>query len=371
MKVLIVSVSFYPEVSPRSFRTTELAKEFRRQGHEVTLAGRDREGSADVINEYGIRYVSCGNASWEGVSQWMISKGGFWRIVQGVMGWFLEFPSIEWLFVIPKRLKIAEEFDLIISIAVPYPVHWGVNRAIKKGNIKGKTWVADCSDPFMFDVLRARKIPFYFSIFEKAFCRRANFLTVPMEAAKDGYYPEFRSKMRIIPQGFHFEKERENLPEYIKNEVPTFVYAGAFMPNGRDPRALIGYLKSKQEDFRFYMYTHQKYLVEPLLDAGDKRFILKDIVPRTEIMGIMRRSDFLINIMNSTPMQLPSKLIDYYIIDRPVLNLDSDTLSEKDKRNIDLFFVGEYGNRLIFGEMLQYHIREVVKEFTALMLENK
>ena len=37
MKILIVSRSFYPLNTPRSFRTTELAKEFIRLGHEVVL----------------------------------------------------------------------------------------------------------------------------------------------------------------------------------------------------------------------------------------------------------------------------------------------------------------------------------------------
>lgn len=36
-KILIVSKSFYPLISARSLRTTELAKEFARQGHKVTV----------------------------------------------------------------------------------------------------------------------------------------------------------------------------------------------------------------------------------------------------------------------------------------------------------------------------------------------
>ena len=36
-KILIVSRSFYPENSPRSFRTTELVKEFARKGNNVTV----------------------------------------------------------------------------------------------------------------------------------------------------------------------------------------------------------------------------------------------------------------------------------------------------------------------------------------------
>ena len=34
-KILIVGRTFFPEQSPRSFRTTELAIELAKQGHEV------------------------------------------------------------------------------------------------------------------------------------------------------------------------------------------------------------------------------------------------------------------------------------------------------------------------------------------------
>ena len=36
-RILIVGRTFFPEQSPRSFRTTELAKEFARQGHQVEV----------------------------------------------------------------------------------------------------------------------------------------------------------------------------------------------------------------------------------------------------------------------------------------------------------------------------------------------
>ena len=37
MRILIVSGDFYPNNSPRSFRTTELVKEMSKLGHDVTL----------------------------------------------------------------------------------------------------------------------------------------------------------------------------------------------------------------------------------------------------------------------------------------------------------------------------------------------
>ncbi len=36
-RILIISAAFYPAISPRANRTTELAKEMSRQGHDVTL----------------------------------------------------------------------------------------------------------------------------------------------------------------------------------------------------------------------------------------------------------------------------------------------------------------------------------------------
>lgn len=37
MRILIVSGSYYPDKTPRSFRTTELARELVRQGHKVDV----------------------------------------------------------------------------------------------------------------------------------------------------------------------------------------------------------------------------------------------------------------------------------------------------------------------------------------------
>ena len=41
-RILIVSRSFYPDNSPRAFRTAELSKEFARQGHYSDYAQSKR-----------------------------------------------------------------------------------------------------------------------------------------------------------------------------------------------------------------------------------------------------------------------------------------------------------------------------------------
>ena len=60
-KILIVSKSFYPEISPRSFRTTELVKEFCRLGHDVTLYTlKDNEVQQLLVKEFGFKLKGLG-----------------------------------------------------------------------------------------------------------------------------------------------------------------------------------------------------------------------------------------------------------------------------------------------------------------------
>jgi len=42
-EILLVSNGFYPEISPRSYRATELAREFCRQGHKVVVISKYRD----------------------------------------------------------------------------------------------------------------------------------------------------------------------------------------------------------------------------------------------------------------------------------------------------------------------------------------
>ena len=41
-RILIVSAAFYPDNTPRAFRSTELAKEFARMGHYVEVLTKKR-----------------------------------------------------------------------------------------------------------------------------------------------------------------------------------------------------------------------------------------------------------------------------------------------------------------------------------------
>ena len=50
-KILIVTRLFHPEITPRAFRAYELAKEFSRQGHDVTVLTTEREFDYSCVEQ--------------------------------------------------------------------------------------------------------------------------------------------------------------------------------------------------------------------------------------------------------------------------------------------------------------------------------
>ena len=94
---------------------------------------------------------------------------------------------------------------------------------IAKDMVRQK-WIADCGDPFMLNATENYTPPFYFKQLEKSWCNRCDFITVPTETSHEGYYPEFKSKIRVIPQAFNFDEVE--LGRYLEHNVPTFAFSG-------------------------------------------------------------------------------------------------------------------------------------------------
>lgn len=367
-KVLIVAAGFYPLISPRSMRTTELAKEFGRQGHEVLVYLPDNGYDySDFLKEHPIQIKYLGKLSYKEIQL----KGSklsllFRRLIRRAMGLLFEYPGIELMFKVSKHLKKESGFDLLISIAVPFSIHWGVAKARSKRNKIAETWVADCGDPYMGDTTDSFRKLFYFKYIEKWFCRKADFITIPIEGARSAYYPEFHNKIRVIPQGFQLDKV--DLPEYKKKAAyPVFAYAGGFIPGRRDPRGMLDFLLESNLKFEFIVYTADASILLPYQHTLGEKLVIREYIPREELLHVLSGMDFLLNIDNNTHTQLPSKLIDYALTGRPVFNLSSDT----DFSLLMEFFKGNYSGKMDLAPPDDYDIRTVVKKFSLLLTDKK
>ena len=205
---------------------------------------------------------------------------------------------------------------------------------------------------------------FYFKYLEKWFCRKADFIAVPKLAMKENYYAEFRDKVVEIPQGFKFDDVA--LSEYSKNEIPTFGFAGTFVPTTRNPVPLLEYLATVEKPFKFVIYTETQDLVLPFVPILKEKLVLRRYIPRMELLKEFSAMDFLVNISYDPVHQAPSKLIDYYLTGRPIL---SSTTNQFDTAIVAEFLDGNYTNAFVATNVAQYNIESVAKSFSAFAIE--
>jgi len=368
-KILLASKAFFPGNSPRSFRATELAKEFARQGYDVTILTVRKQGVHDDFEkQHGVKIRDFGPLKFPEISH---RSGGriqnlFNRLLRRILLQLFEYPRIELVGRVKKALEKESGYDLMISFAVPHQVHWGVALSKNKKHPVAGTWVADCGDPYMGQTLDSFNKLFYFKYFEKHFCRKADYITVPLEEAKEGYYPEFRDKIKVIPQGFDFNEVKIDPDAYKPNSVPSFAYAGSLFPDGRDPRAFIKYLLDQKKPFKFVLYTKSRGLIEPYLEQSGGKIEIRDTIPRHRLLHELAKMDFLVNVENASPLMMPSKLIDYYLAGRPVLNVSGTDLN---KNIIDRFLAGDYSSAYRFENMERFRIETICSQFLKLIKE--
>lgn len=367
-KILIVTAGFYPQNNPRSFRATELAKELAHQGHEVTIAlPKNAYDFTEIENRLKIKIKDMGfyiPQKYFRIYQNPINKF-FYRIVDRFLQLTMEYPDIQLMFLVKKFLKSENDYDLLISIAAPHTIHWGVAWAQTKKHPIAKTWVADCGDPFMGDRLDSFRKFFYFKYVEKWFCRKADFISVPADDHFHFYYPEFHSKIRVIPQGFKFEDS--NLYKCkINNTTPTFGFSGSFLPKLRDPRPFLDYLCTLIENYKFVVFTRNNKFLEPYKNKLGNKLVDGGFIPRDKLLYELSQMDFLVHIEfhDSVQSNSPSKLADYAIVKKPVISLNMDNI---DKQKFQAFLNKNYSQQLDLSGAEKFRIENVVSAFISLL----
>lgn len=363
-KILIVCHLFYPENTPRAHRATELAKEFSRQGHEVKVLIPEKSQKHDAFaRKNNIVIEDLGKLHWKSPDFGTSTLARFFtRLMSRFLLLAFEYPDIELMLKVRKALRHESGHDLLISVAVPYPIHWGVASVWNRKQAIGKYWIADCGDPYMGNKTDSFKKLFYFKYVEKWFMRKADYVTIPVESARPAYYKEFHHKIRVVPQGFRVHAVRP-LKVEKKKEGPTFAYAGGFIPRIRDPRPFLEYLSTLPHDFRFFLFTSKPEWLDGYKERLGEKIQIRSYIPREQLLRYLAAMDFLVNFDNNTDSAIPSKLIDYAIAGRPVLNVEK----QLDTSVIKQFLVGDYSHAMTPGNIDPYRIENVCTQFLELV----
>ena len=360
LKIVIIAQCIYPSLLPRAHRATQLATELAKRGHEVIVyALLGNYDYTDFSKETNLQIKNLGTSKFGCLSSDGIEKNNIlYKIIRKIIGKYISFPEGEIIPMIKEVLSKEKKIDLLITIAKPYEIHWGT--ALCK-NKDVKCWISDCGDPFMGNPFS--KPPFYFKNIEKYWCRRTDYITVPIEEAKKAYYEEFQNKIRVIPQGFDFSNVK--LADYIPNNIPTFAYSGIVYKNLRDPTTFMEYLCSLDHEFKFIVYTKSTFF-DNYKSRLEEKIDIRDYIPREKLLYELSKMDFLINFQNNSGVQQPSKLIDYALTGRPIINISNDF---KERENFDLFMKGDYSNSYKINNLEDYNIKNVAEQFLKLYIE--
>jgi len=369
MKIVIISAYIYPMVSPRSFRATELAKELARLDHDVFLYALIGDYDySDFEKDTGVKVRSLGRP----ITGALDSSGqGHFNIIDKVLYRLLEpilyYPHTELVWKVFSVIKSLSNIDVLITVAYPHPIHWGAALARKflpKATFP-RVFISDCGDPFYGNPIRKNRF-IYFKWIEKFWGDQTDFITIPIDEAKSAYLANAQPKLRVIPQGFDFTKVE--IQDYVKNSIPTFSYAGVIYPNQRDPTKFLQYLETLNFDFVFYVYTSSKKFYAPFKQTLGEKLVLRDYVPREELILQLSTMDFLINLTNPSVAQSPSKLIDYTLTKRPILDVG---LSFSNAAVLHQFMEGDYSAATQLPNIDEYNIKNVAVKFLSLANEGR
>lgn len=362
MKIVYITKAYYPSQSARSLRATELAQQFARLGHDVTVyTVIGLTDYAEYTAQTGVKVKLLPTKWIMGTLPKSKIRTFFIRLLSVLTNKYTEFPNIEFMSLVPKLLSSERRVDLLITSAVPYPIHFGAARAKKKlGDAFPKTWVSDCGDPFMGNNIS--KPFFWFKYLELNWGKMTDYVTIPIKEAASAYYPNVQVKIHIIPQGFDFSTVKVDA-DFQGNDIPHFAYTGTIYPGYRDLSTFLEYLCTVKEDFRFYVYTKNLESVGRFKSRLNEKLILNGYIPRKELIFQLSQMDFLINLTNHTKAQLPSKLIDYGLSGRPILDI-STPFQEADQ--FSSFIKRDYSRAHAIENIQQYNIKNIAEQFISL-----
>ncbi|WP_152541739.1 hypothetical protein [Saccharicrinis fermentans] len=111
------------------------------------------------------------------------------------------------------------------------------------------------------------------------------------------------------------------------------------------------------------IYTNSTAMLDGYMDRLKDKMEVSGYIPRAALMKILKTMDFLVNFDNNTLLNSPSKLIDYAIVNKPVLNIGRDF----DAQKVHRFLMGDYTDSMALPNPEQYHISNVSKQFLDLI----
>lgn len=349
-KVIVVSYLYWPALNARAFRWTALAESWAREGCEVHVVCARTPGRPPFESVNGVQVHRVGSASIERLrasttpepGPRAAPRGG--RIRRTAMAavrsvWHAIYwpdTSCLWFFAARKKaveLIAALDPDALVSVSPTFTAV-AVGRSVARRGPRRLRWLIDLGDPFSFaDEAPQNNFRLYRELnirFERGCFVEADAVSVTTPETRDRYaalFHESARKIAVIPP-------LVALPDTVaepaqRPERRRLVFLGRLYPSIRRPDFLLALFAALVDsgavercELHFYGDTWEcEASFAPYRHRLGRDIHLHGPVPREQAVSAMRSADVLVNIGNDTPYHLPSKIVEYAITGKPILNL--------------------------------------------------
>ncbi len=359
-RILLISYSYSPHLTPRALRWGSVAEYLSEKGLDVEVICSWDPGSPRVEIRNGVRVHRRGSAFVEKARLMLLGRSAFnmgkavkgnpptstiiKRMVKAIHD--LTWKKIYWpdyaalwyrdALKCAKDLMAHSTYDAIITVAPPFTGHL-VGLALKR-QFPSVRWIVDSGDPFCFAELSTMNNQrLYRALNRRAegrVFRYADGLSVTTAETSRIYgeiFPFSENKLRIIPPllnpGFvRLMDESRSRPADGKIRL---LYVGNFHKHLREPET---YMKAMERVVSFdpdlldRLELHFFGSTNLVLECLDRHPLLRPLCEihgrsgQPEVVRAMSEADVLVNIGNATSYQLPSKVIEYAYTGKPILN---------------------------------------------------
>ena len=388
-KILIVSHQFLPFVSPRTTRWNMLISELINKGHEVTvLSGTNPE---NIEKNFKILYFGnkqfssniskvrknsqdSSNNIFRKISYSILKK--FYRFIFKTFSW-PDYAMFWTLTVFKNRKNIKNNYDIIISVSLPFTSHlcaYILNKRI------GAEWIMDVGDPFSLKInsQENNKIIYSFlnKFYERKFYQNASKIIFTHNEVAELHQDKFNIDNSKIVIGYPIAEVSEKIINKSTNFnykiMPLRIgYFGAFTKSVREPNNYINNIANsfdEEIEHLWYINEESKKYFASIINTSSHKFL--DIVPRDEALEVMvSEVHILLSIGNLNKYQMPSKVVEYLSLGKPVLHfaeIKDDPLYNFEKLFNNLKIIN---NKTTKNDLENYFVEVKEKRF-EINLEN-
>lgn len=378
-RILIISHSYKPCLTPRSFRWTAIAEKWVQQGGKVDvvcswLPGLSRSEIVSGVAVYRVggeiiermrsilRPESQSATEYKNNSSSSTVKNNMpaslimtaVRFIHDIFWKNLYWPDYACTWIGPasnKALELCrtEDYSAIISVSDPFSSHLAGRKV--KLHYQQVNWLVDIGDPFCFrDDIPTNNLRIYKSLnvkAERAIFDEADGISVTCQQTADKYaelFTEFKNKIEVIPPLLSITPGQKKTGTFFPSSSSLrFLYIGTLYRSIRSPELLLKLFALLNENnpstkielhFVGSINKCEDLFLKYHQMIGSQIF-LHGQVDRDSAICAMEEADILVNIGNFNCYQLPSKIVEYASLGKPILNLttiddDSSQLFLKD-----------------------------------------